>query len=139
MFTMTTIKRSEDEYPMTRSQVKWKNDAEIIVSEWKKEFGIQSVNDELDYMQTFNGKMLPVYQPEWHNNRHQPYYYQGREMKYQGDELFVFGDVADGHKKMFVIAETDEWLMGFQFNHYVASFQGDYTGFLRLEMTAVHR
>lgn len=139
MSSITSIKRSEDEYPMTRSHVKWTSDAKIIVSEWKKEIGIQTVNDEIEYMQSFNGKMLPVYQPEWHSNRHQPYQYQGREMIYQGEELFVLFDVADGHKKMFVIAETDEWLMGFQFHHYVASYGGDYTGFLRLEMSAVHK
>lgn len=136
----TQIIRVESKYPMTRSQTKRIQDAEIILSNWKKIYKIASIEDEISFMEKFNGKSLPVYQPTWHSNKHQPFQYQSRDMTYIGDEIFTYGDVADGDDKMFVIAKPcgGDWLLGFQFKFYNAIFQGEYTGFMRLELAAVH-
>jgi hypothetical protein len=137
----TQIVRVESNYPMTRSQTKRIQDAEIILSNWKKIYKIESVDDEISLMQKFNGKSLPVYQPTWHSNKHQPFQYQSRDMTYIGDETFTYGDVADGDDKMFVIAKPGggDWLLGFQFKMYNAFSREGYSGFLRLELAAVHK
>lgn len=127
-------------YPMTRSQKKRQEEAEKILEDWKALLKISDPYDEIAYIEKFDGKEMSVYEPEWYSNRHQYFQYQGREMKYQGEETFKLFDGHNGTNKMFVVAETDEWLIGFQCIHHTAYGGGECaTGFFRLMMSVVHK
>jgi hypothetical protein len=135
-----SFERVREEYPKTRSQVKRLSDAEKIVAAWKKLVDVKTSNAEVKYMQKFNGKLMPVYQPSWHSNRHRPCQYQGRNMKYIGEEMFAFGEMSDDLNKMYVVAETNEWLMGFQFLQFFGGvFDREARGYRRLLMQAWHK
>ena len=131
-----TLEKLKPLYPMTRSQHRRLRDSSTMLSIWKELCGVE---DEYEYMSRFNGVELEVYAPTWVVNRHQPTPYQGRDMRYVKDEMFIIGDVEDGANKMFVIAKRDDWLFGFQFVPYRTMYGGDeITRFNRLEMNVVH-
>ena len=136
------IQRSIDfdcNYPNTRSQAHRKKEAYQLLSDWKNIVGVVGVNDEIEYIRRFDGLLMQVYEPKWYTNRYINTHYQGRDLTFVGEETFFFGDVADGHGKMFVVAETDEMVMGFQFIHYIARFNEESTGFFRLQMSVAYK
>lgn len=142
MSRMSQIIRTDSKYPFypsTRSQKNREEEAKKILEDWKNLLKISSPNDEKKYMEKFNGKTLSVYEPDWYSNRYYPFHYQGRDMKYKGEETFQMYQNSDGNRKMYVIAETDDWLCGFQFIHHIVYSHECSTGFYRLMMNVVHK